>query len=128
MGSCFSCCRRRKSPEREPLLPQHRNDSQDELLPSPTSPLEKVVDVLGALKAGKLPSQAQLNAIIRELMSSEVLDTQSGMASGYGPVSDDVRKVVLDVRECLQTILDAGGVINCEFLSFENSSYTNGIR
>ncbi|KAF7976112.1 hypothetical protein HWV62_7545 [Athelia sp. TMB] len=86
--------------------------SQDELLPSPTSPLEKVIDVLGALKAGKLPSQAQLSAIIRELMFSEVLDTQSGMASGYGPVSDDVRKVVLDVRECLQTILDAGGVIN----------------
>lgn len=83
----------------------------------PTSPLEKLVDILGALKAGKVPSQAQLNIIIRELLQSEVLQANSGLGAGYGPVSDDVGKVVMDVRECLQVVLDAGGVINRESCS-----------
>lgn len=84
------------------------------VLNPPTSPLEKLVDLLGAFKAGKVPSQAQLDTLIRKVLASEVLDVHTGLGSGYGPVSDDVRKVVLDVRECLQVMLDAGGVINRE--------------
>lgn len=109
MGFFFSCCRRHTSEEREHLL-----DSQHDLLPPPTSHLQKVVDVLAALKAKKLPSQNQLNAILQVLLRSDVLNVH-----GYRPTSDDARKVVLDVRECVQALLQIGLEKNGEYHAFQ---------
>lgn len=102
MGLCFSCCRRQtqKSYECEPLL-----GPQSDLLP-PTSNVQKAIDVLAALKAKKFPSQDQLNAFLQVILRSEVLNVHG--ISGYGPVSDDARKVVLDVRECIDALLQIG--------------------
>lgn len=61
--------------------------------------------MLAALKAHKLPSQVQIDAAVRALLNSDVLDV-SGL--GYGPVSDDARKVVGDVRECLEALGQIG--------------------
>lgn len=108
MGSCLSCCRRQKSQECEPLL-----SSQFDSLPPSTSHVQKAVDVLAALKAKKLPSQDQLNAFLRVLLCSEVLDVHG--ITGYGPISDDARKIVLDVRGCIDALLQIGMEKNCEY-------------
>lgn len=101
MGFCFSCCRRQELEEFEPLL-----SSQSDSLPPPTSHVQKAVDVLAALKAKKFPSQDQLNAFLQVLLRSEVLNIHG--ISGYGPVSDDACKVILDVRECIAALLLIG--------------------
>jgi hypothetical protein len=113
MGFCFSCCRRRpKSPEREPLLPS-RTDST-ESLPEPTSHVQKAIDVLAAFKANKLPSQSQLNSFLRSVLHSDVLDVNGHGVTGYGPISDDTRKAILDLRECIEAVLQIGLEKNSE--------------
>lgn len=101
MGFCFSCCRRRKSSERQPLLAPNKDP-----LPPPKSLVEKAVDILAALKANKLPSQSQLNTFLQLTLRSDFLEVQG--LPGYGPVSDDARKVILDLRECVDAILQIG--------------------
>ncbi|KAF8761025.1 hypothetical protein RHS01_00608 [Rhizoctonia solani] len=59
MGSCSSCCgggRRPQKGEREPLLPK-----VTEYVP-PKSVWDKSADALGALAAGKMPTQRQLDS------------------------------------------------------------------
>ena len=71
-GLLFSCCRRRrKYPEREPLLP-----SRIDLT-------ESLPDVLAAFKANKLPSQSQLNFFLQSVLHSDVLDVNGhGVTQG----------------------------------------------
>ena len=97
MGAVFS----RKSPESEWLIA-----SETDSLPEPTSRFQKVIDVLAALKANKLPSQDQINAFLQCLLRAEALDV--GGVAGHGPVSDDVKKVVLDARELFEAVLQIG--------------------
>ncbi|KIM72026.1 hypothetical protein PILCRDRAFT_16512 [Piloderma croceum F 1598] len=106
MGFCFSCCRRRDSPEREPLLSARTHSTES--LPEPTSHIQKAIDVLAALKANKLPSQNQLNLFLQSVLRSDVLDVNGHGVTGYGPVSDDARKVILDLRECIEAVLQIG--------------------
>jgi len=107
MGFCFSCCRRRReSPEHEPLLSAQTNSTES--LPEPTSHIQKAIDVLAALKANKLPSQNQLNSFLQSVLRSDVLDVNGHGVTGYGPVSDDARKVILDLRECIEAVLQIG--------------------
>ena len=97
MGANFS----RKSPESEPLI-----TSETDSLPKPTSRFQKAIDILAALKANKLPSQDQLNGFLQCLLRAEVLDV--GGVAGHGPVSNDVKKVVLDARELFEAVLQIG--------------------
>jgi hypothetical protein len=106
MGSCFSCCRRRDSPEREPLLSARINSTES--LPEPTSHIQKAIDVLATLKANKLPSQNQLNSFLQSVLHSDVLDVNGHAVTGYGPVSNEARKVILDLRECIEAVLQIG--------------------
>ncbi|KAI0088053.1 hypothetical protein BDY19DRAFT_891712 [Irpex rosettiformis] len=103
MGLFFSCCRRQKDhKEREPLLPKHRVDAAaDEYLPSKTQ-LNRLVDVVAALKTGKLPTQEQLNHIIRSLLHS------TAPGSSYGTLSGPGRQVLSDFRELLDVLLLVG--------------------
>ena len=106
MGSAFS----RKPPESEPLVAP-----PSDTLPEPTSHFQKAIDVLAALKANKLPSQDQFNAVLRLFLRADVLDVDG--VAGHGPVSDDVKKVVLDVRELVEAGLQIGMEKNGESCS-----------
>lgn len=101
MGSCFSCCRRRKpaTGEREPLLPK-----ATDYVP-PKADWDKVADALGALSAGKMPTQQQIDTALGLLLGSDILKvgaTSSGALSAHG------KMLVLDVREIVQALARIG--------------------
>ncbi|KAG8741005.1 hypothetical protein FRC10_003464 [Ceratobasidium sp. 414] len=101
MGSCSSCCGRRRSAtgEREPLLPK-----TTEYVPSKAA-WDTAANALGALSAGKMPTQRQLDAALNLLLSSNVLKvgaTSAGALSAHG------RVLVLDVREIVQSMARIG--------------------
>ncbi|KAG8753439.1 hypothetical protein FRC11_007434, partial [Ceratobasidium sp. 423] len=101
MGSCSSCCRRRRPAkgEREPLLPK-----ATEYVP-PKSAWDKSADALGALAAGKMPTQRQLDSALSALLSSDLLkvsNTATGVLSAHG------QALVLDVREIVQAVARIG--------------------
>lgn len=100
MGFCFSCCRRQKSDEREPLLPKNRPEAK------PPRYNELFVDIVAALNAGKLPSQMQLYRISRIALNSDVLNV--GESSGPGTLSDNWRQIVKDVREIIEASVEIG--------------------
>ncbi|KAI0697282.1 hypothetical protein BC835DRAFT_1339033 [Cytidiella melzeri] len=107
MGLLFSCCRRRKDDkDREPLLPKQRVDAAaNEYLPSQMQ-LVKLADMVAALNAGKLPTQSQLNHMIRLLLRSSAFGQP--IDSSYGTLSDVGKEVVSDFRELLESLLLLG--------------------
>lgn len=74
--------------------------------------LEKVSECLGALTAGKLPSESQLEDILRVVLKNELLDDQ--VFGGYGPLSERGRQVLRDSREVVEAILQIGMEKNCK--------------
>ncbi|KAH8077512.1 hypothetical protein BXZ70DRAFT_698575 [Cristinia sonorae] len=104
MGLLFSCCRRSRSSEREPLLPKHSHTD------SPARPsqrdLNKLAHVAAALRAGKLPSQDQLNGYLRYISQSSFL--RDDQASGGGRLSDSGRKVTEALRATVDALLQVG--------------------
>lgn len=111
MGGCSSCCGRRHPArgegEREPLLPK-----ATEYVP-PKEAWDKAADALGALAAGKMPAQSQLNTALSALLSSDVLkvgNTATGALSTHG------RMLVLDLREIIQAVARVGMEKNGEFI------------
>ena len=101
--------------EREPLLPKHA--AQHNLGPSDSSvsverrgTVDKIVDILAAFNAGKLPSQAQLSGFLQILLSSELLrlDGSQRKTTNVGPMSKDGRRVLNDVRNLVQSMLQFG--------------------
>ncbi|KAJ3892590.1 hypothetical protein GG344DRAFT_18095, partial [Lentinula edodes] len=94
MGLFVSCIRSRKPArcreEREPLL-----DSELEESRQLKDLFRKLVHIVAALDAGKLPSQHQLNHLIKVALKSEILYPTEGSSSLTG------HKVLLDVREVL---------------------------
>ncbi|CAE6445246.1 unnamed protein product [Rhizoctonia solani] len=101
MGSCSSCCGRREPPrgEREPLLPK-----ATDYVP-PKSAWDKSADALGALSAGKMPTQRQLDSALSSLLSSDLLtvgNTATGALSAHG------QALVLDMRRIVQAVARIG--------------------
>ena len=103
--------------EREPLLPKHA--AHHNLRPGEASSsvsverrgaVDKIVDILAAFNAGKLPSQAQLSGFLQVLLSSELLrlDGSQRKTTSVGPMSKDGRKVLNDVRNLVQSLLQFG--------------------
>ena len=101
--------------EREPLL----QNSHHNLRPESSGLVErgtvdKIIDILAAFNAGKLPSQAQLSRFLQILLSSELLrqdggsESIIGKATSVGPMSKDGRKVLNDVRNLVQSMLQFG--------------------
>lgn len=71
--------------------------------------VDKIVDILAAFSAGKLPSQAQLSRFLQNLLKSELLkEDGSKMVFSTGPMSKEGRKVLEDVRNLVQAILQFG--------------------
>ena len=123
MGICSSCCRRRKkSPENEPLL---NRDSAD---PSPSLiKFEKAADVFAALQARKLPTQNQIDRILMIALKSDALDVSSLGKAAYGPLSTVGKRVISDVRDVLETVLQLGLEKNCEYFNNLDLQETNTI-
>lgn len=100
MGPLLSCCRRRErqTTEHEPLLPKRHvaKPSQEQL--------NKFAEVMAALKAGKMPSQEQLGHVLRLVLASDFFRTQDGR--DYGTLSESGKKVVQDVKETLEAMLE----------------------
>lgn len=106
MGICSSCCgRRHKEPkhdsERQPLL-----RSESFALKDASSPYEKIADILGALQAGKLPTQLQLDNALRTLLISGILDVEAGKKGGA--LDEAGVKVVRDTKELVEAFLRFG--------------------
>lgn len=105
MGLLFSTCRRRKdSAEREPLLPKHRVENASDAYTPSHAHLTKAVDIIAALRAGKLPSQEQLNGILRTVLQQTALES----GSANGPLSEHGRQVVSDLRNLVDAFLALG--------------------
>ncbi|KAJ4000512.1 hypothetical protein F5050DRAFT_436126 [Lentinula boryana] len=90
----FASCIRRKPPrceEREPLLSPAEEQRQPEL----KNIFKKLVHIVSALDAGKIPSQHQLNRLLKAVLGSNILYPKEGGVSPAGS------KVLRDLREVL---------------------------
>ena len=106
--------------EREPLLPKHAAHHNSRRLGRggggggsgglvERGIVDKIVDILVAFNAGKLPSQAQLSRFLQILLSSELLKHDgSKKTTSVGPMSKDGQKVLNDVRNLVQSMLQFG--------------------
>jgi len=117
MDYCLPCFgwSRSSDNEREHLLPKHGppNSQQHTNGSSPTVAerplLDKIVDALAALNAGKLPTQEQFTRLFQQLLKSELLKDNAGkVVSGNGPMSKQGRKVIGDVRVLIHALLQFG--------------------
>jgi hypothetical protein len=102
MGFCFSCCRRQKSPEQEPLLPKDCADTE------PPRYDEILADVIAAISVGKLPSQAQLDYAARIILNSQILNVEDAKSSGRGAISHSWRRILKDIREIIEASIEIG--------------------
>jgi hypothetical protein len=71
----------------------------------PKAAWDKAADALGALSAGKMPTQQQIDAALGLLLGSDVLKvgvTSTGVLSAHGKV------LLLDVREIVQSMARIG--------------------
>ena len=103
MGLCSSCCGRRR---------KHNNNERSErtpLLSQVTDPAhirtvsQTAVDVVAATKAGKYPSQDQVNRVVRALLKWDILKEHR-----YSKVSPSGRRIVGDVRSICEQLLVFG--------------------
>ena len=113
---CFGRSKPRDN-ECEPLLPKYINAQRPGLnggssLRTETlerSVVDKIVDVLAALEAGKVPSQDQISGFLQMLLKSELLkDDRGKVIPGNGPMGKQGRKVLRDVRALIQALLQFG--------------------
>ncbi len=87
--------------ERTPLLPTHAPNPSS-LLPSQSTRLQ-LSHALGAYKAGKLPSQTQLSALIDLAISSDFLKP-SGGSSRTARLGEEGSRVLSDFKEVLRGV------------------------
>ncbi|KAG6844031.1 hypothetical protein H0H93_016717, partial [Arthromyces matolae] len=99
MGSFLSCLKKR-SGEREPLLPKSTPPSP------PLSSFEKVADIIAALQSGKLPSQDQLDNILRQFLRSTFLNDDQRFISGR--LSQNGNRILMDTRDLIGALLQFG--------------------
>ena len=119
MGACSSCCKSDESPEREPLLPKSGPRNRDETAARYT---DKIADVAGALEAGRLPSQAQIDHVFRSLLNSDLLKVESANAHLPPPHRKELVTIVDDVKEVVAAMLEVGGEKNGLSASFLHSA------
>jgi len=109
MGACSSCCRSETSPEREPLLPHSGPRNLDQTHARFT---DKVAEAAGALEAGRLPSQAQIDHALRSLLNSDLLKVGSANTQLPPSLAKELVVIVNDVKDVVAAILEVGGEKN----------------
>ncbi|KZV72732.1 hypothetical protein PENSPDRAFT_603963 [Peniophora sp. CONT] len=107
MGFVLSCCRRRKDrkddEEARPLLKDAEQSSDQARL------LARLANMVGALKAGKLPSQEQINHAVRLLLASDALKPAIAAATLQGyELSEPAARVLLCLRQVLEMVAQVG--------------------
>lgn len=105
MGACSSCCRNDGSPEREPLLPKSEPRNREE---TAAQYADKVADVVGALEAGRLPSQAQIDHAFRSLLDSDLLKIESTDAHLPPSLRKELAAIVNGAKEVVTAMLEVG--------------------
>ncbi|KAF8512805.1 hypothetical protein JB92DRAFT_2926409 [Gautieria morchelliformis] len=136
MGFLFSCCLRSSADDdHEPLLAPQSPIYED--LPPPQSHIDKVADVFGALRVGKIPSQDQINAALRKALRSNVLAIEDtgkgarvlGQKHLYGPLSESGKIILKDVREIIEAVIQFGMEKNdddrIQDLIYQNAQISN---
>ena len=109
MGACSSCCKNDASPERELLLPRSGPQDRDE---TATRYTDKIADVVGALEAGRLPSQAQIDHAFRNLLNSDLLKVESANAHLPPSLKKELVVILDDVKEVVVAMLEVGSEKN----------------
>lgn len=109
MGACSSCCRSDASPEREPLLPNSGPRNRDE---TPARYTDKVAGVVGALEAGRLPSQSQIDRTLQSLLNSDLLKVGSGNTQLPPPLAKELVIIIDNAKEVITAMLEVGGEKN----------------
>lgn len=111
---CFSSSHN-DDEDRQPLL-----QDEPEFQPPPSAPsrppLNKFADILSALRSGKLPSQTQINQLLQHVLRLELLQSTRDPESaatpevlrGDGPLSTSGRRVIQDLEEVIQAVLQFG--------------------
>lgn len=115
MGACSSCCKSDQSPEREPLLPKSGPQTRDETAARYT---DKVADVVGALEAGCLPSQAQIDHTFRSLLNSDLLEVESANTHLPPSLRKELVVILEDFKEVVAAVLEIGLEKNGSLPSF----------
>ena len=105
MGACSSCCRSDESPEREPLLPKSAPRNREE---TAARYADKVADVAGALEAGRLPSQVQINHAFRTLLNLDLLNVESADAHLPPYLKKELVTIVHDFKEVVVAMVEFG--------------------
>jgi len=118
LDTCFSCFSSKHEEDCEHLLPKRTQHPRRELPESPSDEsLAKLIDVLTALSIGKLPSQTQINHILRQILHSNTLQASQTIQSqiapdevsqGRGPFSRRGKKVIQDVIYVIEALLQFG--------------------
>ena len=105
MGVCSSCCKGDDSPEREPLLPKSGPRNRQETVEAYT---DKVAHIVGALGAGRLPSQVQINNAFRAFLNLDLLNVED--ASPHLPPSlrQELVTIVNDFKEVTVAMVEFG--------------------
>ena len=80
--------------------------------PPTKSYIAKFVDVLAALKSGKLPSQEQINDVLRRVISSHILEDED---FGSSPEEKERRRLLSRTREFVEATLVVGSEKNGEY-------------
>lgn len=106
MGACSSCCKSDESPEREPLLPKSGPRDREETV---ARYADKVADITGALEAGRLPSQAQIDRAFRALLNSDLLNVESANSHLPPSLRKELVTIVTDAKEVVLAMLEFGG-------------------
>lgn len=76
----------------------------------------KLAEFLDAIQKGKLPSQDQLNIILRTILKSSLLRDDSHVVPRYGSLSQSGERVLEDVREMVEALLQIGMEKNGELI------------
>ncbi|KAJ7076086.1 hypothetical protein B0H15DRAFT_955917 [Mycena belliarum] len=104
MGGFWSCCKRDKSADKEPLLPKSPPNDQP-----PHSVFDKLADFVGAINSGKIPSQDQVAGLLQHALRSEFLrDPGHTLPTRGGALSQRGIVLMLETRGLVDALLRVG--------------------
>lgn len=95
--------------ETQPLLQKSKSTAQNAVSEQDK---QKLAEIVGAFRAGKLPSQEQTTAALQKLLRSDVL--ARGSIGRTGRLSDKGIKVVDDFKQVIEMIIQVGMAKNGE--------------
>ena len=87
---------------------------------APVRYTDKVADVAGALEAGRLPSQTQIDHAFRSLLNSDLLKVGSENTQLPPSLAKELVVIVDDVKDVIAAILEVGGEKNGSSVSSLN--------